>query len=61
MTPRERSFLTQLAELLDRYQADLGYTNKDDGIHVTFRNTGRDHKIGYGTAKEIRGIMKDGE
>ena len=34
MTAKMTLFLSELATLLERYGATLGYTNNDDGIHA---------------------------
>lgn len=38
-TPRAKEFLAKLAILLDEYDASLGYTTDDDGIHVQVQGT----------------------
>ena len=35
MRNRAARFLNKLADLLEEYDAELDYTNSDDGIHVT--------------------------
>ena len=38
LSERERKFLGLLADLCDEYKAEFGYTNYDDGIHISVDN-----------------------
>ncbi len=35
ITPKAVEFLRQLADLCERFEASFGYTNDDDGTHIT--------------------------
>ena len=35
MTKRQEEFLTKLADLCEKYDAEFSYTTDDDGIHIT--------------------------
>ena len=35
LTPEQREFLQQLSALVQNYKVSFGYTNDDDGVHVS--------------------------
>lgn len=35
MTNNQRDFLNKFADLCEQYGVGLGYTNEDDGIHLS--------------------------
>lgn len=45
MKQRHKDFLGKLADLLEEYQADCGYTTDDDGVH--FRVDGIEVFVGF--------------
>ncbi len=52
MTDKTIEFLTKLEALMGQYQAELFYTNDDDGIHVSL--PGDDSSPGFFNLKELK-------
>ena len=58
MTPKMKAFLTEFADLMDRYAVSLGYTIYDDGIHVYLDD--EDICIGFpDNGDEIRSLINE--
>ena len=59
MNKRTIEFLTQLAKLMETYDAELGYTIDDDGIHATVGT--EEVVMGYGDAEGVRETLRGHE
>ncbi len=52
MVSKRESFLIDLVVLLDKYDADFGYTTDDDGVH--FEVDGKDPSPGFYNKKDLK-------
>lgn len=59
MTPKMKAFLTEFADLIDRYAVSISYTVYDDGIHVYLDD--EDICVGFigENGNEIRALINE--